>query len=438
MAMLGTMRNSESIPSSDTFINVQCSDLLIGMFVSELDRAWTDTPFSPAGFHIRKADEIQMLGKFCKAVTIDLSRGVQPAKHRRSQLTILSSARRASPPSATIKVNRSRYPVTATLKRQLDSTDKHYHQLLTVFQNVTEQVRTKRKPDLAALDPTIDSLVNSIIANPNTLVWCLNTDPVPVQASAYCVRAAIWAALLARQIGLPPTELRSLFLGTLLADIGLWLLPVSLTSKRGSFTKAEFVQYQTHVELGMQFLAQYPQLDERAIRIVRSHHERNDGRGFPKGLRGEQIPALARFANLSYCFERLLRSLSDVQNASPAKAIARLYRQRDLKFPEQLVVEFIHLMGMYPIGTLIELNTGEVAIVLEQHEAEKLSPKIAVLTDEQQVKLEHPKIIQLGTTTEKRSVLSSIGPVHPAVRASDYRFSFIGKRIGFGGFGLRL
>lgn len=438
MAMLGIMHNTDSAPTNDTFITVQCSDLLIGMFVSELDREWSGTPFLPSGFHIRKAEDIQMLGKFCKSVRIDISRGVQPAKHKRNQLTILSSARRASPASAAIKVNRSRYPVTATLKRQLDNTDKHYQQLLTAFQSLTELVRTNGKPDFVLLDPVIEDLLDSVIANPNTLVWCLNTDSVPVQPSAYCVRAAIWAALLARQIGLPRTEIRSLFLGTLLADIGLWLLPESLISNRGNFSKTQFTQYKTHVERGLQFLAQYPKLDERAVRIVRSHHERNDGRGFPKGLRGEQIPALARFANLSYCFERLLRSLSDIQNASPAKAIARLYRQRDLKFPEQLVVEFIHLMGMYPIGTLIELNTGEIAIVLEQHEAEKLSPKIAVLTDEHQVKLEQAKIIQLGTTTEQRSVLSSIGPVHPAVRASDYRFSFVGKRVGFGAFGLRI
>ncbi|MFK7865731.1 MAG: HD-GYP domain-containing protein [Pseudohongiellaceae bacterium] len=431
------MHNTKSLKPTNTIISVQCADLLIGMFVCELDRPWSGTPFIPAGFHIRRADELQMLTKFCNSVQIDISRGVQPTKLKGNRLTILSSARKASPISAAIKVNRSRYPVTSTVKKQLDSTDKSYQQLLQGFDLFTKTVRAKQPADLDSLESPIDCLVTSALCNPNTLVWCLNTDPVPVNPSAYCVRAAIWAVLLARQIGLAKAEIRALFLGTLLADIGLWLLPEHLVSKRQNFSKADFVQYQTHVELSLQFLGQYQKLDQRVIRIVRGHHERNDGRGFPNRLKGEQIPALARFANLCYCFERLLRSLADKHNASPAKAISRLYRQRDLKFPEQLVVEFIHLMGMYPIGTLIQLNTGEIAIVLEQHEAEKLSPRIAVLTNGQQEKLLSPKIIQLGTTTEKRSVLSSIGPIHSAVKASDYRFSFVGKRIGLGNYTIR-
>lgn len=438
MAMLGTMHNIESVQPSNTIISVNCADLLIGMFVFELDRPWSGTPFLPAGFHIRKADELQMLAKFCNTVRIDISRGVQPAKFKGNKLTILSSARKASPASATIKVNRNRYPVTSTVKKQLDVTDNSYQQLLSAFDQFTKSIRADQEADLDLLIAPIDSLIASALANPNTLVWCLNTDPVPVNPSAYCVRAAVWAVLLARQIGFPVTEIKPLFLGTLLADVGLWKLSESLVNKRVNFRKQDFYEYQTHVELGLDVLNSYAELDERVIRIVRSHHERNDGRGFPKGLKGEQIPTLARFANLCYCFERLLRSLSDKQNASPAKAIARLYRQRDLKFPEQLVVEFIHLMGMYPIGTLIELNTGEIAIVLEQHAAEKLSPKIALLTNEQQEKLPQPKVIQLGTNTEKRGVLSSIGPIHPSVKASDYRFSFVGKRLGIGAFTIRL
>lgn len=436
MAMLENMHNIQTTDNGSG-LKIKCTDLLIGMYVSQLDRTWSGTPFSPGGFHIRKVDDIQMLTKFCKSVHIDTSRGVEPAKLRRDSLTILSSARKASPASTTIKVDRSYYPINARFKQQLDVTDKHYQQLLHSFQQLTEAVRAGEKLNFTSLEVSVKGLIDSAIANPQTLVWCLNTDPLPIKPTAYCVRSAIWATLLARQIGLVRSEIEPLFLGTLLADIGMHLLPDSLVSKRGNFQKKEFIAYQGHVDLGLGLLSQYPELDQKVIRIVRCHHERNDGLGFPKGLRGEQIPALARFANLAYCFERFLRSQSDGKSISPARAIARLYKQRDLKFPEQLVVEFIHLMGMYPIGTLIELNSGELAIVLEQHEEEKLSPKVAVLSDESQLKLDKPKIVQLGSPGEMRSVLSSIGPARKDVRAADYRFSFVGKRIGFGRFGLR-
>lgn len=437
MAMLGAMHSPESTNNVSSFVKVSCSELLIGMFVYELDCPWADTPFSPSGFHLKKIEDIQMLAKFCKSVHIDISRGAQPVRLKRNNLTILSSARKASPTSATIKVDRNYYAISASFKQQLDSTDKHYQQLLQNFDLFTQKVHAREKLDFQSLEASITGLVESALVNPQTLVWCLNTDPLPVSSTAYCVRAAVWATLLTRQIGLVRSDIEPLFLGTLLADVGLHLLPQSLKETRGSFRKEEFVEYKKHVQLGLELLAHYPELDQRVIRIVRCHHERNDGLGFPKGLRGEQIPALARFANLAYCFERILGSLSGHGNVSPAKAIARLYRQRDLKFPEQLVVEFIHLMGMYPLGTLVELNTGEVAIVLEQHEEEKLSPKIAVLTCDSQVKLEKPRITQLGATGENRTILSSLGPVHKEIRAADHRLSFVGKWIGFAAFGLR-
>lgn len=436
--MLLVMNLPESASNNENFIKLQCSELVIGMFVADLDCPWADTPFSPSGFHLRKADDMQMLSKFCKSVVIDITKGALPARQKRHNLTILSSARKASPVSATIKVDRNYYPVNASLKQQLDSGTAHFQQLLASFARLTECIRAGEHLEFASLTAPLNGIIDSAIANPQTLIWILNTEPMPVAPTAYCVRAAIWAALLARQIGMPRAEIESLFMGTLLADAGMHLLPERLIEKRGKFRKKEFLAYRKHVEFGVELLTQYPELDERVIRVVRCHHERNDGLGFPKGLRGEQIPALARFANLAYCFERILRSLSGVENVSPAKAIARLYKQRDLKFPEQLVVEFIHLMGMYPIGTLVELNTGEIAIVLEQHAEEKLNPKVAILTNELQVKLDKSKLVQLGESSDNRSVLSSLGASHKGICAADYRFSFVGKRVGIGSFGIRL
>ena len=407
------------------------------MFVAELDCSWSDTPFPLGGFHLRRPEEIQMLAKFCRTVHIDTTRGGAPAKLKQENLTILSSARKASPQAAAFKINRNLYPVSASLKQQLDASSAHYQDLLKAFAGLCNNVRHGEKLQLAELDPTINALIDSATANTQTLIWVLNTDPSPVAATDYCVRAAIWATLCACHIGIPRTEIQALFVGTLLCDVGMHLLPERLIYKRGKFRKKEFLAYKKHINFSVDLLSTYPDIDERILRIVRCHHERNDGLGFPRGLKGEQIPALARLAHLAYSFERLLRSLVETTNVSPARAIARLYKQRDLKFPEQLIVEFIHLMGMYPIGTLVELSSGEIAIVLEQHPNEKLNPKVAILTGIDQVKLAKPHVVELADDNSGRSVLSSLGPRHKGVQASDYRFSFAGKRLAIGGFGIR-
>ncbi|MFT4863550.1 MAG: HD-GYP domain-containing protein (c-di-GMP phosphodiesterase class II) [Pseudohongiellaceae bacterium] len=431
------MRHSEPKALTDTIIKLSCQEILIGMFIAEIDCSWTETPFPIGGFHIKRSEDIQMLAKYCRSVHIDTTRGAVPARLKQENLTILSSARKASPQAAGFKINRNLYRVTSNIKKQLDSSSDHYQDLLKTFAAITENVRQGEKLNFSALDSSVDALIDSAAANTQTLIWILNTDPSPIAATDYCVRAAIWATLCACHMGLPRAEIQALFVGTLLCDIGLHLLPERLVNKRVKFRKKEFLAYKKHVNFSVDLLSSHSEVDEKIMRIVRCHHERNDGLGFPKGLKGEQIPALARLAHLGYSFERLLRSLSETASVSPARAIARLYKQRDLKFPEQLIVEFIHLMGMYPLGTLVELNSGEIAIVLEQHPNEKLNPKVAILTGVDQMKVEKPFVVQLGEGDSGRSVLSSLGPKHKGVRASDYRFSFAGRRLAIGGFGIR-
>jgi hypothetical protein len=431
------MQHIEPQAPADNVIKLTCQELLIGMFVSDMDCNWSDTPFPLGGFHLKRPEDIQMLAKFCKTVHIDTTRGAAPARLRQDNLTILSSARKASPQAAGFKINRDAYPASSTIKKELDSSSEHYQALLTLFAALGQSVRQGEPIDLASLDKPVNALIESATVNTQTLIWILNTDPSPVAATDYCVRAAIWATLCACHIGLPRSEIQALFVGTLLCDVGMHLLPERLINKRGKFRKKEFLAYKKHINFSVDLLSALPDIDEKILRVVRCHHERNDGLGFPKGLRGEQIPALARLAHLGFSFERLLRSLSHTTNVSPARAIARLYKQRDLKFPEQLIVEFIHLMGMFPIGTLVELNSGEIAIVLEQHANEKLNPKVAILTGTDQVKLAKPTVLQLGEGSSGASVLSSLGPKHKGVQASDYRFSFAGKRLSIGGFGFR-
>ncbi|MDA1372907.1 MAG: DUF3391 domain-containing protein [Proteobacteria bacterium] len=441
MGKLYPMPINESPLSSDHLVKLDCRDLLVGMYVSELDCSWSDTPFPLNGFHLKNGEDIQTLLKFCKSVTIDINRGASPQKLKKSQLTILSSARKSAPAITALKVNRDAYPVNQTIKQQIDKAHAQYLLLQEQFQSVADQVRKHNELELALIRPSINVLVDLILANPQTLIWILNTESSPRYKTAYCVRAAIWATILARQFGLVESEIRLLFLGTLLADIGMQLLPERLVNKRGPFRKKQFLAYRKHVEFGLDLLSHYPDIDERVLRIVRCHHERHDGRGFPRGVRGKQLPPLARFANLAYCFERLLHTNLEERRVSPAHAISRLYKQRELKFPEQLIVEFIHIMGMYPIGSVVELNTGELALVLEQNTSERMFPVVAILATPDQSILAKPAIADLAadqSSAKSRIVSGSADMRAVTLRLEDYTFSFFGKRLGIGPLSFRL
>lgn len=435
--------------AADNLVRLSCSELLLGMYVFELDCAWSKTPFAMGGFHLKNVEDIEILTKHCKHVVIDTNKGVQPRKGRKNQLTILSSARRAAPESSSIKIDRDAYPVTATVKQQIDKAQRLHSTLKADFAEQALAVRNGSDMDLPLLEKTIAGIITSIVANPQTHIWLLNTDPSDRSDTDYCVRATIWALVLARQVGLSSYETKILGIGTLLADIGMQLLPERLVNKSGPFRKKEFLAYRKHIDFGVELLSHYPDLDDRVTTIIKCHHERQDGLGFPRKLRGKQIPLLARFTNLAYCFERLLRSNGEGPATPPSKALTKLYKQRGLKFPEQLVVELIHVMGTYPIGSLVALSTGEVGLVLEQNPQEKLSPRIAVLTDTDKVALDRPLVVDLakqGRAKIDRSIVSSYGSRNPAKRLGpgenldprNYCLSFFGKRVGLGPFSVRI
>jgi len=401
------MQTSNPKVAASHVIKLDCTDLLPGMFICELDCAWADTPFSIDGFHLRTVDDIELVRKFCKIVHIDINLGSKPKRLKRSQLTILSSARRAAPESAALKVDLDTYPTTHSIKQQLGKALKSYEKIKLEFDAFSARVSQKGDEglNLKPLEQPLLKLIDVIVANPQTLIWILNTESamsVSKQHSNYCIRAAIWASILGRQVGMSRVDIRLLFQGTLLADIGLNLLPEKLVYKRGPFRKKEFLAYAKHVEFGYELISQHPLVDDKVAGIVRCHHERHDGLGFPRGINGKQIPRLARIANLAYCYERLLR-INTSQRVSPAAAMSRLYKQRELKFSQQIVLEFIHVMGMYPVGTVVDLASGEQALILEQNLEQKLYPKIAITTNKDQAVLKTPKIVDLAKSAASNS-----------------------------------
>ena len=322
--MLSAMTPPESHVAADHIVKLDCADLIPGMYVCELDRAWLDTPFQIDGFHLKTVEDIQLVLKVCRFVYIDTNRGAKPQKMKRNQLSILSSARKAATVSASVKVERDTYPITHSIKQQLGKARKAYDRLKLELDAQALAIRERtgktrsavvaegesQNLNIAMLDRQLLHLIDTIVANPQALIWILNTESVASiakQQANYCVRAAIWASILGRQLGMSMNDMKVLFQGTLLADIGMNLLPQRLVSKRGPFRRKEFLVYIKHVELGLEILSGQTALDTRVAGIVRCHHERHEGLGFPGGVRGKQIPALARIANLAYRYERLLR-----------------------------------------------------------------------------------------------------------------------------------
>jgi putative nucleotidyltransferase with HDIG domain len=429
--------NSESNDRT-RWLKVEVKDLALGMFIIELDRPWQDTPFPVNGFHLRKFDQIQSLRLLCNYVFIDTHRGAGK-KSKRDKLTILSSARERSPVSMTIRVNHNVYPRTRSVKQEIDKAAHIYDALNNKLDVAISNARDHQPLDMKELYKLTSETIDSIIRNPDALIWHLNTCEQGNCILKHSIRAAIWAGVFACHIGFQRDDVEALFMGTLLADIGMAKYPPEFVTKTGAFSRKEYLAYRKHVRIGVDIVRAEENIDPRVVNIIRAHHERHDGLGFPSKQSGDQIPPLARIANLAYSYERLLKKSSQ-GDLSPAAAIGRLYKQRKLKFAEQLVFEFIKALGMFPAGSIVELENGAIGIVIEQNPNERLTPKTVVITTSRKQFLKKPAMINQGNSKNPsvnkvitRSLKKGAYKVDPEALMP----RIFGTRIGLGKIGLR-
>ena len=202
-----------------------------------------------------------------------------------------------------------------------------------------------------------------------------------------------------RHLGLPRESLLSLGTGALLFDIGNSKLPEGLLNKPGRLSPDEFQVMKQHVEFGTEIVRKIQGSGMEMIDMVRAHHERFDGSGYPLGTRGADIPLFGRIAGILDCYDAITSDRSYQRAISPHQALRVLYNARNAGFQEELVEQFIQCLGVYPTGSLVELVSGEVGIVIAQNRVRRLRPKIMLILDQNKVVLNNFETVDLDRET---------------------------------------
>lgn len=399
-------------------VKLNVNELTIGMYVSGLDRPWSQTPFPLQGFYLRDLDEINRIKSICNHVYIDVEKGRGPVALNLKTINNAAAGARKSrmAPSlvaesvAPLKIQRELYreiqPLGKEVKRARQLHQKVYGAVIEVL-----DLLEKNQLHNTSLDETrrvASEMVDSVLRNPDAFTWLSRVQEKDEYTYSHALRCSVWAILFGRHIGLSKRDLDVLALAVLLKDVGKVLLDKSLLEKNDR-TEQEEQDYRAFVELGASILRQTPGVEPRVISVVKTHCERLNGSGFPSGLQGDKIPLLGKIAGIVTFYDFITNPRGSHYPIAPSRAVARLYELRNIDFQEELVVEFIRAIGLYPTGTLVELSTGEVAVVVEQNFERRLKPKVMIVADAMKSLLQAPVLLDLSEDDKRKQALIDSG-----------------------------
>jgi len=406
-------------------VQISAGDIALGMFVSSLDRPWAQTPFPIQGLMIRDHQEIRSLQAHCDYVYIDVTKGrgpiagskVVPDQNGRTKKLITGMGVSPLPKRPTVlstkplKVDHHVYHGSGSLKAESKRAEKVLLNLRGAFTVAVKKISKGRDFDYLELKGHVDEMVDSVIRCPDAFTWLLRLRLKDQHTHDHSLRSSLWAVQFARYIGLAKSEISALCLGTLLKDIGKLKLRNALLRKKQR-TVEEEREYQKFVEYGVEMLRESKKVEPRVIAVVRYHCERLDGTGFPEGIGGEKIPLLARMAGIATSYDAASNPRESSEPVAPSKAISLIYNLRGKKFQEDLVVEFIQSVGIYPTGTVIELTTGDIGVVMEQYPESRLTPQVAIMNTSAEGardKADSYTLINLKDEAESRKALAKVG-----------------------------
>ena len=354
---------------------IAIDQLIPGMFVVDLHKPWIEHRLWRTRFMVRDEAAIERLSAAgIVEVSIDTRQGLDlPRPQINGRINeierrFVSMAERAKARPLVVSLGEERRRATRLLGEARSMVDE-----------LMQLARMGASVDAARLEPVVQKMIGSLRRNPDALVPLARLKQLDAYAGEHAVATAVLIIALGIHLGVSDPEIERLALGALLKDIGELALDASVIGKPGQLSRAEMSEVHRHVEESLAVLEAPSRLDETSVAVILEHHERFDGSGYPYRRLGEDISLAGRMAAIVDTYDAMISDRPYRRALSPALALRQVFEQAGLQFDPALVASFVHTVGIYPVGTLVRLESGHLAVVEEQNEGEPLKPRVRVI-----------------------------------------------------------
>ena len=302
-------------------------------------------------------------------------------------------------------VSLTTYQDTAPAETELPRARQAFTYGEKITRDIATTIRAGALPDIPEVKDCVNHIVESMIANPDAVMFISRLRDEDINTYHHGVKVSLYLIALGRHLGIPKAQLTDLGLIGMLADVGKIKLPRALLAKPGMLSPAEFELVKGHVALGLGSLEGSTGLTTGILQGIAQHHERLDGSGYPDGLKSDQISVYGRMTAIADSFSAMITPRPYANASSAQEALLTLYESGGTSFSAPLIEQFVQAVGVFPVGSLVELNNGEVAVVVAHNRVRRLEPRVLVLTWPDKSPLAKPierDLFEMGKSSRNR------------------------------------
>lgn len=365
-----------------------------GMYVSDFNAGWIDHPFALNSMLIGSDTEVaKVRAAGIRELFIDTARGrdvgsaaptaAEAAQETRAQVAQLAETAKAPMP---------RVPLSEEMARARGA----FSEATRIIHHLMDDIRLGKQIDIAATKPTVEKITASVLRNSNAMMTMRRLKSLDDYTFLHSVSVCAMLASFGKVRDMELNAIHDIALGGLFHDVGKMRVAAAVLHKPGKLNEEEFRHLKSHVVLGSDLLRQLPGVPPLALEVVEQHHERHDGSGYPKGLKGEEISPVGRMSAIIDVYDAITSDRIYGKGLSPALAVQKLFEWSKHHFDPEMTQLFLKSIGIYPVGSLVKLESGRLGVVIAQSEKSLLTPTVRVMYDSKRQHYLTPEVVDLS------------------------------------------
>jgi len=388
-------------------INVK--QLTVGMHLKEFCGSWMEHPFWRNAFvSTDPADMEAILASSIQEVWIDNEKGLDVAAGELTVSVAESEAQVDAELSVAAEEQREVAPVPASV--EFIRAAKICAQSKRAVSSMFQEARLGKAVNTASAKKLVEEISDSVSRNPGALISLARLKTADDYTYMHSVAVCALMIALSKQLNLDEIQTRSAGIAGLLHDLGKALMPMEVLNKPGKLTDEEFAIIKTHPEEGHKLLLGSTGADAIALDVVLHHHEKTDGSGYPKHLKDKEISLFAKMGAVCDVYDAITSNRPYKAGWDPAESLRKMAEWANGHFDPMVFQAFVKSLGIYPIGSLVKLNSGRLGLVIDQTEKSLLTPRVKVFYSTRAMTRIKPEVVDLSRPGCPESIASREDP----------------------------